>query len=336
MQCVNCGFQNMPSSQVCGRCNTSLGIATAVMDVRPPRAGAMTKRLRRILPIRRALYRTVDTLTSDATSGRVRYIAENFPPFPIFVRLIFPGWSHFYLKQPVRGALFAIGFVACLIPSLWTFGTWESSIWFGLAFSVHSSAALDIVTQTFADAGMRDRMARSIGVSLVLGVCLYLPVVLLVSAVANPRTIMANNGAFQYGDVILVNRWANLRPGDIVVYTMQYEHDAGRIGYHHTIMEFHGENVDRILAIGGDRVQCIKGVLYVNDLVASNLPLNMHKFPDKLDWTVPADRYFILPSGPARIVMDNSDLWQTAANVSREDIAGRAYMQIAPHYHLIH
>jgi signal peptidase I len=313
-----------------------MGIATAVMDVHPPRAGAFRKRLRRILPVRRALYRTVDALGGDAPSSRVRYIAEHFPPFPIFIRLIFPGWSHFYLKQPVRGALFAIGFVVCLIPSLWTFGTWQSSIWFGLAFSVHSSAALDIVTQTFADAGMRDRMARSIGVSVVLGVCLYLPVVLLVRAVADPRTIRANNGALQYGDVILVNRWAKLHPGDIVVYTMQYEHAARRTGYHDTILQIHGENVDRILAVGGDKVQCIKGVLYINGSVATNLPLNMHKFPDELDWTVPADHYFILPSGPARINMDNSDLWQTAANVNRADIAGRAYIQIAPHYHLIH
>src|SRR5580692_5370624 len=176
MQCMNCGFQNMPGTEVCGRCTTSLGLATAVMDVHPPRASRTAKRARRVLPIKKAWFRTRDALHADDVSARLRHASGSLPPFPIFARMIIPGWSHFFLKQRLRGHLFFWGFVTCLLPSFLMYGSTWGSVWFGLAFSVHSSAALDIVTQTFADAGMRDRMARSIGVSLVLGVCLYLPV----------------------------------------------------------------------------------------------------------------------------------------------------------------
>src|SRR5215213_6505561 len=39
MQCSSCGFENMPGSEACARCASSLSLATAVMDVHPPRAG---------------------------------------------------------------------------------------------------------------------------------------------------------------------------------------------------------------------------------------------------------------------------------------------------------
>src|SRR5919204_650375 len=47
MQCPSCRFQNMPGVEVCGRCGSSLRLATAVVDVHPPRARAWQKRVRR-------------------------------------------------------------------------------------------------------------------------------------------------------------------------------------------------------------------------------------------------------------------------------------------------
>src|SRR5580692_2331416 len=123
MQCVNCGFQNMPGSEACGRCNTSLLIGAAVMDVHPPRAGRTAKRLRRALPIGKAFYRTRDALHGDEMAVRARHAAQTLPPFPLFIRLIFPGWSHFYLKQRVRGHLFMWGFLICLLPTILLFGS---------------------------------------------------------------------------------------------------------------------------------------------------------------------------------------------------------------------
>src|SRR4051812_12976476 len=56
MQCSSCGFENMPGSDACGRCGSSLRLATMVMDVQPPRAGKITKKLRRVLPVSKAKY----------------------------------------------------------------------------------------------------------------------------------------------------------------------------------------------------------------------------------------------------------------------------------------
>jgi hypothetical protein len=130
------------------------------MDVHPPRASSTTKYFRRLFPVQRAYYATRDALHADDVAARARHATAVLPPFPVFSRLIIPGWSHIFLKQRVRGHLFFWGFVACLIPTFLLFGSTWGSIWLGLAFSVHSSAALDIVNQSFTDAGTRDRIGR--------------------------------------------------------------------------------------------------------------------------------------------------------------------------------
>src|SRR5579864_3853550 len=148
MQCVNCRFQNMPGSDVCGRCGTSLRLATAVIDVHPPRASAVARRFRRFVP-RRAYYdlRDLGRRAHSRVSGVARRNAPALPPVSVVARLVFPGWSHFYLRQLWRGRLFMWSFLALLLPGLIWWGTTVGSILLGLAFSVHSTAALDIVTQ---------------------------------------------------------------------------------------------------------------------------------------------------------------------------------------------
>jgi signal peptidase I len=326
---MNCGFQNMPGTEVCGRCTTSLGLATAVMDVHPPRASRMAKRARRALPIKKAWFRTRDALHADDVSARLRHASGSLPSFPIFARLIIPGWSHFFLKQRLRGQLFFWGFVACLLPSFLMYGSTWGGIWFGLAFSVHSSAAL--VTQTFADAGVRDRIARSIVVSILLWVLVYWPCTWLFGGFAQPHTVETSIAPFQVGDVILVNRWEAPKRGDVVLYEVNYSTTGHPAGHERLINLYGGESIDRILAVPGDLVECESGHLLINGLPSTWRPLNPGRFPRQFRSKMSPGQYLVLPSGaPGLAGLEDVNLWQTTGNISRENIVGRAFLQSSP------
>lgn len=323
----------MPGSGVCGRCSTSLGLATAVMDVHPPRASATIKRLRRTLPARKVFFHARDVLQTDAIAVRARYARTHLLPFPVFARLIVPGWSHFFLNQRLRGHLFLWGTVACLIPAFAIFGSTWGAIWMGMAFSVHSSAALDVVMLTFADAGPRDRIARSIIVSVLLWGCVYWPAGLLLSQVAQAHVIEMSLGTFQPGDVILVNRRATLKRGDVVLYVLENHADYFRENEHRPVRVYAGENIDRILAVPGDNVECKFGRLLINGQPSAYEPMTPLPIPGTYSWTVPDDRYLILPSavpGIARLPDPNQTPWENIADISRENIIGQAYLRNYP------
>src|SRR6185437_9669377 len=90
-------------------------------------------------------------------------------------RSIVPGWAHFHLRLRVLGHVFLWGYLVFFIPGLLHFGSRTGSVLLGLAFSVHSTAALDVVMRAFGPTNFRDRMARSIAVTLVLAVAVYYP-----------------------------------------------------------------------------------------------------------------------------------------------------------------
>src|SRR5262249_45437087 len=139
MQCSNCRFENMPGVEACGRCGTSLRLATAVLDVHPPRAQPWLKRARRhfLLPLQRGLFGLSRSCTSAA-----REVSETVnegtplpvPTWRVLARLVFPGWAHFYCGNSWRGGLFLGAFLTCLLPGLLLWGTQPGSILLGLAF----------------------------------------------------------------------------------------------------------------------------------------------------------------------------------------------------------
>jgi hypothetical protein len=347
MQCPNCNFFNMPGSTACGRCGTSLTIGGAggggggvAIDVAPPRAGRVSLRLRRMVPLRRTYYQARDALASTRPPKVVRKAAPYLPPFPVFVRLIFPGWSHFYLRQRLRGHLFLWGFVACLLLMLLNFGTMWGGIWLGMAFSVHSSAALDVVTQTFADAGLRDRMVRSIALSVVLWFGVYYPAGLLIAPIAHPYIVQFPMEPFLPDDVVIVSSFATPRVGRVVMYQLADYHFMLGTGMHGRREEIYsGQAIDRILAGPGDTVECIRGELRVNGQPSRFAPLNAVKLATAFKLTIPQGRWFIVPSGAPRIAdINTADAWSTVGIVASEGIVGRAYLRSHPVWrvHWIH
>jgi signal peptidase I len=331
MQCPNCQFQNMPGSEQCGRCGGSLRLATAVMDVHPPRASQLRKRVRRTVPVRRVAIRARQAMEDAGATERVRRLRV-LAPWPLLLRMALPGWVHFYMGQPIRGHLFLWGTLVFLLPGLLMLGTVWGSIWMGMAFSVHSWDALDAVTQTFPDAGQRDRMARSVLVSILLGLFVYVPAGLLLFRVADPTVITLDMPPLARGDVLLVNHLAEPRPGYIVVYEEPTFTIAERNGHERRFTHITGERIDRILAGPGDRVVWDKGKLTVNGQPSDLQPLNPSITPrHRLEVLVPAECVFILPSTTPYLRAEEDDAtWRGLGTVGRERISGRVFARTNP------
>jgi signal peptidase I len=321
----------MPGSEQCGRCGTSLRLSTAVMEVHPPRAGRFRKSVRRTVPLRRAVIRARDAMEDAGTIGRIRQL-RTLAPWPLLLRMALPGWVHFYMGQRVRGHLFLWGTLVFLVPGLLMLGTLWGSIWLGTAFSVHSWDALDAVTQTFPDAGQRDRMARSILISILLGALVYVPVGLLLFRVADPTVISLDMPPFARGDVLLVNHLAEPRPGQIVVYEEPNFTITEHSGHERRFTHITGERIDRILAGPGDKVIWDKGKLLVNGQLSDLQPLNPAVTPrNRFELLVPAECFFVLPSTTPYLRADEDDAtWRGLGTVGQERVSGRVYARTNP------
>ncbi len=334
MQCASCHFENMPGSDVCGRCGTSMSLATATIDVHPPRAGRFTKRLRRVVPMRPARNRAAEALRA-ATRIPLLGFQDTGAFEPLLFRLPIPGWSQIHAGQRGRGQAFLYGWLAMLLPGLLFFGTTLGSILLGLAFSVHSSAAMDIITRYIDNPTLRRRMMYSIGFSALLACVLYLPVGRLITYFADPINIQLAAGPFKGGEVLLVNHAAYIRaephPGQLVLFDIG-EHQIGG-GHQYTV--YTGARMDRILAGPGDFVRWQHGQLLVNGHQSRLKPLSPGKLPESLTAIVPESCYLAFPTmtpylGP------NSDVstWLELSMVPREKIQGRVYFQKHPLRHM--
>jgi signal peptidase I len=332
MQCFNCHFENMPGITVCGRCGTSLGVATAVIDVHPPRARSWSKRLRRLVPVRRAAIRLRDVTASASSRVQAAALEVGMPetPAPLIERMIVPGWAHFYLGQRVRGWIF-MGLYAALVPLALVFwGTTPGSILLGLVFSVHASSVVDVLFQCPGQIGSRLLITGIVMAALGLG--LYFPAGWVLNRLADTRTISRNVAPFEADDVVLVNRFAYLRslpqPGDVVLVRIPADNGAG-------IRLQEGEFIDRILAGPGDRVKVQAGQIMINDSPSTHEPLNVNNVTSRLaalQLTVPPDSYFILPTtmGYVNERLATSQLWHSLSLVPHDRIVGKVYMRHQP------
>ena len=331
MQCRNCQFQNMPGSAICGRCGSSLTLAAAVIDVHPPRAGRFAKRIRQLRPVGRAYHGARDAagVAGRGASAAFENLAPRFPPLPVTARLVCPGWSHFYLGQRGRGHLFLWSFLGCLLPGLAMIGTLWGSIQLGLAFSVHSSAVLDIFSRGLGPGEVRDRIVAGLGVSALLAMLLYWPAGMLLTSVADPCPIQTTASSFlQEGDVLLVNHWSPPRRGRVVLYALP-EYQPPTVG--HVRVYYEGDRVDRILAAPGDVVRYADGRVWVNDQPSQWFPLNRLRISGKGQFTVPAGHYFIIPSttiGPQGAPPEG--IWQALGIVPAGSIRGQVFLRSHP------
>jgi Zn-dependent protease with chaperone function len=319
-------------------------LATAVIDVHPPRAGRFRKRLRDMFPAPRAYYGVRDGLytagnrTADL-AGALKPQKPAFPPPPIALRLIVPGWPQYWSGQRWRAHAFFWSFMLCLLWGLLTLGTTFGSFMLGMAFSVHSAAAVDAVNQSVPCAhGFRAQMARSLFVTLVLALFIYAPIAWMASRFLTLQTLELGIGPFQPGDVVVIadrSRAALPEPGQVVLYRLvseeRIELQAGNNGHGRRLLDPSGTRIDRVLAVAGDRVRWESPNLYINDKPSSLRPLQSMVMPKKLQVSVPAGHVLIFPTTTPRMDAQMSIVvWQTLSVVPIDQVQGRVFMRYQP------
>src|SRR3990172_4367584 len=115
MQCPSCEFQNMPGSGRCARCGASLALATAAIDVHPPRAGRYRRRIPQFWGLRRSWANFIAAASRPFASTLSRFDDTNFD-LATMLRLAVPGWGHAYRGHRERGLMFLCAFLAFLLP----------------------------------------------------------------------------------------------------------------------------------------------------------------------------------------------------------------------------
>lgn len=337
MQCPSCHFENMPGITSCGRCGTSLDLSTAAIDVQPPRASRTARRVRRYVP-RRAIYAARDT-AAEARRMVLREAAESLVPLPdppILARLIVPGWAHIHEDDDLRGRLFLAAYLFMLALGFVTWGSDLSAIAMGLAFSVHASSILDILIRRSTYRYPRIMLTAML-VSCLLAVGVYLPAGWALDRVAHPFHFAEPAEPFDRYDVVLGNTWAfalrDPRPGDVVAFQPQ---GLSRVPTGNQLMHIRftvEQNIliDRVLGAPGDRVVWKDGRLTINDTPTPWTPLVSSKLPPSLSFTVPDDRFLILPTvSRATPAGAPQPYWDMAGLVPRSSIEAGVYLRISP------
>jgi signal peptidase I len=337
MQCPSCRFENMPGVDACGRCGSPLRLATAVIDVHPPRAKPWRKRLRRILPVRRTLSEAKEAFrdANERTSAFFETRDLPIPPGELLVRMPFVSWPYFYQGEKALAWTVLVLYLGLMLSGFALAGTFLGSILLGLGFSVHASSTLSILFRyggsTFG------RLRAAFFVLAVLGLLIYLPVFWAITRVAVPITVNEGSAPIEPGDVYLVNRSAYAfsppGPGDVVLY-----HSANAIDYpmpgggHGMIRIPAGVRIDRVLAGPGSDVRWENGQLFVNGVESPFRPLN----PAVVRWTiavhVPQDHYFIVPTTLPHAVDARvpGEFWTTGTLVAAGNIEGKVFLRTQP------
>jgi type IV secretory pathway protease TraF len=319
----------MPGSGRCARCGASLALATAAIDVHPPRAG----RFSRATPTFWRLWHAAGRLSSMASPALAAFAARTQDThfnLPTMLRCIIPGWPQYRRGDRPRALVYFLVYMCLLLPGVVLSGTWLGSALLGLAVAMHIVSACDAIVTAFASPS--DRIAFTLVSGLVLCFAVYLPTGWLISRVATPLRINATIPPFQAGEVLWYNRWATLQIGDEVVYTLPYVTAAGRnaAGYPANYV-FQGDWIGRIVAMAGQTVGVANGQLVI-DGVASKWQLSSGpSLAQEKMWTVPEGRAFILPNGlvPEGAQL-RTDVLQQLYVVPLDSVSGRVYFRSLP------
>jgi hypothetical protein len=342
MQCANCQFENMPGVDACGRCGASLRLASAAVDVHPPRAGRWAKRVRRTVPWLSLQWHNIRRPASPGIDWSWINVHLDVSLPAILIRMIVPGWPQLFLHRPRRARVFFFGWLAALFLTFLLAGTFFGSAMFGIALSLHAASILDVLLDPRALSTQRTAFWALVCPAF-LAFAIYLPIGRLIGMVATPQVILINSPPFVAGDVILYNpsafRNSRPQPGDVVLCNPQ----AIRIPLPvpaHMAIERQGLQIERLLAGPGSKVEWADGRLTVDDQPAEWMPLTVEAMPEKFSIVVPADSYLLVPPPLAYRDIDNRFItagglaFRAPATVTRNAILGRVYFRSQPFWRM--
>jgi hypothetical protein len=328
MLCPSCQFENMPGSGHCARCGALLALATAVIDVHPPRARRLSRRMPRLwgrfwtlrqswANFRAAAFQPLDRILSGFE--KADFTAE------VLFRTIVPGWAQRYRGRSERGRVFFVGYLALLLPGIIFLGTHLGSMLLGLAFAWHVTSTADALVGRCATIG--DRLTLVFACTIGLTLVLYLPVGWVVSRIGVPVQLNQDVQPFSAGDVLWCHPTTNVAPGDFVV----YEVPEATISRSHARYIFRNSWINRVCAVGGQTIHLKDGQLLVDGhrgLWQSQtiIPANV-----EAEFKVPDGQVLIPPNS---LVPNGAPLtrdeWMRLGLVPRSSIDGRIFFRSQP------
>ena len=329
MECSNCGFQNLPGLETCGRCGASLRLATADIDVHPPRASAAAKQWRRT-----STYRLLNPVIETAAErgADLATAVGDIPDWKEIARSLIPGLPQWAAGQRLWSRILAGTYTGLLVLSLLNFGTVFGSVVLGLLLSCHAASIWDAAAQA------REPLARAVRTLWFATACalvVYGPPYWLVSNVAEPVAIRLPREPFERGDVVLMNCRAFARGGPRVGEVVLFAVPRNTVRTSSTVRgnqqyAIVGERIDRVLATAGQVVELRDGLLYVDDIPAAVRPLNSLPLPSGFRVQVPARHCLVLPSADLLGASLSLEQFVALAQVPWESIRGRVYLRIHP------
>jgi hypothetical protein len=327
-QCSGCQFHNMPGATHCGRCGASMLLATAAINVFPPRAGKWIKAWRKTVPWRQWNY-----LKSQWTAVAERIHLEpgaDLPGLNILWRLVVPGWPQQVNGNAFFGKCLFAAYFSCILLAALLIGTSFSSFLIATALTLHAVSIYDIAHRSTQSQG--GRLSRFLLGCGVIGFFLYIPLYTRGSQYISPLVMQMDRGTFNEGEVLIANRRAYLTEspqiGDVVTYDIP-ETYLSMPGVRYLVR---GERIDRILAGPNQQIRWENGTLFVDGIPSSLLPLNPRGVPDGFEMTVPGGHFLILPSGTALTGRgrDFAVPWKSWSAIPMQNIRGRVYWRSWP------
>ena len=338
MQCVNCHFENMPGTPSCVRCGTSLGLATAVISIEPPRATKLQKELRRWVPFWQMYYPVRNRMASafqSAATAVARDLAIHVPGFGTWMRMIVPGWAHIHEGHKIRGRVFMGVWLAAVIVGTLCYGTSLGAVAVGIVFATHASSILDLVLQSNNRNPRTAVIATAMSVTLALAI--YWPIISAIPQFVDSRQLLQTSAPFVPGDVVLYNPRAFVgsspQPGDVVLYR-NAEFTAAtpeRVrGDRRTVTRVRGEWVDRVVAGPNSTVRWDGEKIWVNGEPSSVQPLNPKMLPASLEIQIPAGACCILPTTNPYLAQTTLTAGESNCIVHDSHIVGRVFLRNYP------
>lgn len=327
MQCVSCEFENMPGSSNCARCGTSLMLATAAVNVSPPRAGAWSRRLPQMWRLRCMWFQLTQALTAGpfAVAG---HLGAADLHVATLARSIIPGWVQLRRRDVLRGRLFLSGYVVLLLLSLLFAGTVSGSTCLGLSFALHAASVADALITRFAS--LRERIMFTVLCSVFLFAALYYPMGWAAGQVTSPFRVVAPMPPFQVGDVLWYNRLGTPSTGDLVLYNVPRSRMQGRTARGNPAQfVVQGQRVNRLVAEAGQFVRWKDGQLLVDGTVCAWQPRSSVGFVDGAEFHVRPGYVFVLPDNLIPQGRVRARPWQSML-VPRSEISGTVFFRSLP------
>lgn len=334
MQCVNCGFENIPGIVACARCQSLLAFGD--VGVAPPRRrgwGWSTRVRRAWNAVRQRFADAVGQLRQGwripETSDWTRAITAN----------IVPGLGAILSGPALRGWVILGCWAAMLLATLAAIATPYLSAFAAALAVVHTIAILSSLRGTPDLGGFGSRALAALllftvirwgayGAATQLAARMYVP--LAIDGVLPSGPIMDGDGILYQGSWL---RPAAFRRGDLVIYQLDSWAAGFPLGYGTMVRD--GLAIDRVVGVPGDLVHVAADGVFANGIRAGTegLPLGpSHRFAG-LTLQLGKEEYAVLPSRVHLVIYGGVDLLpvvERLARVRSENVLGRVIVRLHP------